>query len=84
MKKMFSYDEVREDYDGCVMIWIDKENGDTWEEGNAWESMAISMMCRYVRKVPYIKRVVNGTNYDGTRYVKFYETYGVRIYQYID
>lgn len=83
-KNYYSYEEVKEN-GGCIETWVSKEKDIivVKSESIAWESLSRSLMGKYLHKQGYIKRFTHGTYYDGTRYVKIYEDYGIRVYQYL-
>lgn len=80
--KRFELEELREQHNGCVMQWIGND-GRKHLFSDAWEDLARMTMNKYVHKCPWIKRVKNETNYDGTRTMTFYEDNGKRVFQYI-
>lgn len=69
---------------GCVYWWVDKYNdGYDWFVANSWDRLAETLANKYIHKSPTIKRIVDTTNYNGTRTLKAYCDNGVRIFQYI-
>jgi hypothetical protein len=85
VKQRYEYNEVKEN-GGCIEVWFSCDSDCTYINTNedAWEDFARSMLYKYHHKSTNIKMVKHGTYYDGTRWVKFYEQYGTRMYQYLD
>lgn len=70
---------------GCVYWWVDKYNSDyDCFIPNSWDRLAQALANKYIHKSNNIKRVVDKTNYNGTRTLKVYCENGTFIFQYID
>lgn len=73
------------EFGGCVYWWVDKYNDDyDCFITNCWDRLAKALAKKYIHKSNNIKRVVDNTNYNGTRTLKVYCQKGVFIFQYVD